>query len=150
SLVDDLRKTKSGVAIATIDFSPERAGVVRMLNSRGVPVTAWLVLPESEGYFFDAENVSAARQRFTQFRLWSKSNDLRWVAVGLDIEPDIHELAKLSRGNGWNLIPVFAARLFDYGSVRQARADYTALINEIRVSGWSTQTYQFPFIADER
>jgi hypothetical protein len=149
-VIDDLRRLKAGVAIATIDFSAERAAAVRKLSDAGIPVTAWLVLPEREGYFFDAENFAAAQKRFAEFQDWTKANHLRWAAVGLDIEPDIRELGHLAHGNGWNLLPVFMGRLFDYRQMRAARANYAGLLARIHAAGWQTQTYQFPFIADER
>jgi hypothetical protein len=149
-VIDDLKRLKAGVAVATIDFSAERAAAVRKLNGADIPVTAWLVLPESEGYFFDAENFDSAQRRFAEFQTWTKVNHLRWAAVGLDIEPDIRELGHLAHGNGWNLLPVFMGRLFDYRQMREARANYAGLLARIHAAGWETQTYQFPFIADER
>jgi hypothetical protein len=149
-VIDDLKRLNAGVAVATIDFSAERAAAVRKLNGAGIPVTAWLVLPESEGYFFDAENFDAAQKRFAEFQTWTKANHLRLAAVGLDIEPDIRELGHLAHGNGWNLLPVFIGRLFDYRQMRAARANYVGLLARIHSAGWQTQTYQFPFIADER
>jgi hypothetical protein len=149
-VIDDLRQLKAGVAVATIDFSAERAAAVRKLNDAGIPVTAWLVLPEREGYFFDAENFDAAQKRFAAFQIWTRANHLRWVAVGLDIEPDIRELGRLAHRGGWSLLPVFVGRLFDYGEVRAAGTNYAGLLARIHAAGWQTQTYQFPFIADER
>jgi hypothetical protein len=43
-----------------------------------------------------------------------------------------------------------ARTLLRYATVREAKSKYGALIQEIRSHGYPVETYQFPFIADER
>ena len=53
-VIDDLQALDAALSLAIIDFSEERAAVVKRLNEAGVPVIAWLLLPEEEGYWFNA------------------------------------------------------------------------------------------------
>jgi len=99
-LIADLRQLKAGIAISTEDLSPERAGVVRELNAAGIPMTAWLALPKNEGYYINADNATQTASFFAQFDAWTRTNGLRWQAVGLDIEPTLSEYGALMGHKG--------------------------------------------------
>lgn len=148
-VVEDLVALGAGVSLGLLDLSPERAEVVRRLNHEGIPVTAWLLLPEDQGYWFHADNVAQATARYDAFRAWTAEHGLRWDGVGLDIEPDIRELRKLLE-RGWRRLPALMPRLLRGRRVRKAREAYTALVERIRADGYRVDTYQFPFIVDER
>jgi hypothetical protein len=44
----ELVELRAEVAVAILDFAPERAAVVRRLNQAGIPVIAWIMLPKEE------------------------------------------------------------------------------------------------------
>ena len=46
---DDLKTLNAGISLGILDLSSERANVVQKLNRLGIPVTAWLLLPEGIG-----------------------------------------------------------------------------------------------------
>jgi hypothetical protein len=149
-VIDDLRQLNAAVSLSLMDLSPGRAGVVRRLNEAGIPVTAWIALPKEEGYYLNAANAGEAAARFAAFETWTSNYGLRWARVGLDIEPSLQEFGAVRQGH-W-LRPAAAAvrRCFDSGSVNRARNAYAALIRRIQSDGYRVETYQFPFIADER
>ena len=148
-VIPDLKALNAGIALALPDLSPDRARLVRQLNSAGIPVTAWLALPAERGYYLNASNSQEAATRFADFRTWTSTYDLRWAGVGLDIEPNIQELAAL-RSSKWRLAWTLIKRYFDIDRVRRARESYASLIHEIQAHGYPVETYQFPFIADAR
>ncbi|MCP3143165.1 hypothetical protein [Pyxidicoccus xibeiensis] len=148
-VIDDLVALGAGVSLGLLDLGPERADVVRQLNSKGIPVTAWLLLPESEGYWFNARNLAQATARYDAFRAWTAEHGLEWHSVGLDIEPDIHELRQVLE-LGWRGLPGLLPRLKRGGRITEARDGYRALVERIRADGYRVDTYQFPFIVDER
>jgi len=132
-----------------VDLGSERAAVVRRLNRSDVPVVAWLLLPKDQGYWFNAGNAPQALDRYEQFRLWSAEQNLVWAGVGLNIEPDIRDLAALGRTRG-RMILKLLPRLFHIRQMRHARTAYRALVALIHASGYPVESYQFPLIADER
>lgn len=138
-----------GVAMALIDLSPERAAVVRALSDAGVPVTAWLVLDEMDGYWLTLDNVQLARDRWRQIRAWAHAHGLRFARVGLDIEAPHDDAVALLETPFLTL-----ARLVWLRRTRQhwreALDDLHKLLREIRVDVAEIETYQFPIIADER
>jgi hypothetical protein len=50
SVIASLKELHAQVAVAIVDFSPERVKTVRRLNEDGVPVIAWIELAQEDGY----------------------------------------------------------------------------------------------------
>jgi hypothetical protein len=149
-VVADLIELKAGIALALPDLTADRASLVRELNRDGIPVTAWLTLPPEQGYYLNASNGRQAEIRFSDFEKWTTSNELRWAAIGLDIEPNIQDFATLRQGHRFRLFLTLLGRYVDTRRVRDAKYTYSALMREIRSHAYPVETYQFPFIADER
>ncbi len=83
--------------------------VVRQLNEAGIPVTAWLLLPKEQGYWFNLDNIPQAIARYADFKAWTEENALQWAGVGIDIEPDFNELQQLAQGDSGGLAPLVCA-----------------------------------------
>jgi hypothetical protein len=152
-LTNNLKSLEAGLSLGILDLSAERAKVVQKLNRAGIPVTAWLLLPKEEGYWFNLDNVSQALTLYQDFLAWTADHGLQWAAIGLDIEPDIRVLQQLS-ASGWRsllkLMPKLATNFFDRKRLTSARREYAGLVKRIRAEGYSVESYQFPIIADER
>ncbi len=76
---------------------------------------------------------------------WTAAYGLRWSGIGLDIEPSLQEFFSVRHAAASIL-----RRLFDPGVVGRARTAYAGLISRIHTAGYRVETYQFPFIADQR
>jgi hypothetical protein len=148
-VVADLKDLKAGIALAP-NLTVDAARLVRKLNRDGIPVTAVLTVPAEQGYYLNASNGQQAKVRLEEFEKWTTANGLRWAAIGLDIEPNIQDFAALRQGNKWHLFLTLLGRYVDVRRVRDAKYTYSALIREIRSHGYPVETYQFPFITDER
>ena len=48
SLINQLVKMKASVRVGLHDFSPERTLTIQKLNQAGIPIVAWLLLPEED------------------------------------------------------------------------------------------------------
>jgi len=148
-VLEGLAELHAGISLGILDLSPRRAEVVRRLNQAGIPVTAWLLLPKDQGYWFNLDNAPQATARYTEFKAWTVENHLHWAGVGLDIEPDIRELELWAKDRR-KLISILLRRLFNFKRLRTARSAYTRMISEIHTDGYRVDSYQFPVIADER
>jgi hypothetical protein len=148
-VIDDLRALNASLALGILDLSETRAGVVKRLNQAGVPVIAWLLLPKEQGYWFNLENATQAAARYAEFRAWSDEQGLLWDGVGLDIEPDINELAMFFNDRR-QLAGRVARRLFSWRRFGARRGEYADLVGRIQADGYRVDSYQFPLIADER
>jgi hypothetical protein len=149
-VIPELEGLHAGIALAIPEFTPERARLVQKLNEAGIPVTAWLALPKDEGYYLNASNAMGAAARFAGFEKWSAEYELGWAGVGLDIEPNIQEFAAFWNGHKLGLAWLFFKRYFEMARVKRARREYAALIRKMQADGYPVETYQFPFLADER
>jgi hypothetical protein len=148
-LIALLKKLHATVAIPSLDFSSERADVVRFLNQRGVPVVCWILLSKEDGYYLTADNAAQAASRISDFQKWTSDYGLQWVGVGLDIEPNFAELSQL-RNQRWRLITTFLERSINGGRIERARKAYTMLVDHIRSLGYVVQIYQMPYLTAER
>jgi len=137
------------VAIAIRETSPEATTVVRRLNQHHIPVVAWLHLPPDEGFWFNLQNYPQAVERYRAFRAWARAEELRFQAVGLDIEPPVSELNRIQR---WGLRDLTRRLWLARENVLYpaARAAYADLIAEIHHDGYEVHTYQLPILADDR
>ncbi|HEY3754692.1 MAG TPA: hypothetical protein VGL42_00940 [Opitutaceae bacterium] len=146
----DLKQLSAGVCLVASDLTAARAAVVQRLNQEGIPTTAWLVLPKSQGYYLNASNGPAALDRYGEFEAWTKQYHLKWSAVGLDIEPTLDDPSAPAAKAHSSRVATFVRRYFDFDRVKRAHADYTELLRRIHSDGYVSQTYQLMFIATER
>lgn len=149
-IITELLALRAGVSLGLLDLSPERAAVVQQLNAAGIPVTAWLLLPKDEGYWFNIDNAPQAAARYAAFKTWTDEHDLQWANIAIDIEPDFNEIQQFMRGEGRQLALTMLRRLGDSGRVLDGRLTYGALLREMRSDGYQVTSYQLPFIVDER
>ena len=149
SLAALLAEHGCSVAMALIDLSPDRADVVRALTTAGVPVTAWLVLDELDGYWLTLDNVQLARDRWRQIRAWMAAEKLEFARVGLDIEAPHDDAVGLVEAPFLTLARLIWLRR-TRRQWREAMDDLHRLVQEVRADIGEIETYQFPIIADER
>jgi hypothetical protein len=149
AVLEHLVALRASISLGLMDLSEERAAVARHLHAAGVPVIAWLLLPAEEGYWFNLENAPQALARYTAFHEWTAAHHLSWDGVGMDIEPDLHELRRLL-ARPWRELPALLRRLGRGEQLRQAQGAYGALAARIREDGYRVDTYQLPLIMDDR
>ncbi len=148
-VISQLQQLHAGLAVEISDFSAERAQAVRKLNEAGIPLTAWLVMSRDQGHYLNGFNAPEAGERFDEFVKWTRENGLKWGAVGLDIEPNFDQLKEVGKDKG-SFLWLMIRRFFDHGQVERGREAYTNLIKRIQAAGYPVQTYQMPFLAEER
>lgn len=148
-LLTQLKDLGARISLGILDLSSERAAVVQRLNREGIPVHAWLLLPKEQGYWFNLDNITQAYERYEQFKTWSRDNNLRWEAIGLDIEPDIRAIEYLRRSR-WQGYWYLARQAFNRERGESGRRAYQFLVNRIRRDGYRVESYQIPLVVDER
>lgn len=149
TVIEHVRALGAGICIGVLDLSAERAAVLRRLSDAGIPLTAWLLLPEDQGYWFNVNNYRQAVARYAAFREWTAEHGLTWRAIGLDIEFDMRDLRAILADRR-HLARVMLHNLFDQQHRRHAVAAYRELAERIRSDGYQTESYILPFALDER
>jgi uncharacterized membrane protein len=140
---------KVAIRIGLHDFSPERTQTIQKLNKAGIPLVAWLLLPEKDGYWFNMHNGEKAEIRYNNFIKWTSDNNLIWAGIGLDLEPDMND-EKLALSHPWILAWKVYKRLYDNKSVRDGKQLYHSLIAKMKADGYSVENYIIPFVYEER
>lgn len=150
-VIDDLLDLDAALSLGILDQSEERAKVVQRLNKAGVPVIAWMLLPEEEGYWFNSENYKQAAARYVTFKAWTDQYNLEWAGIGLDIEPNINDMRSLAKNEDINPILKQTFHRFtnkkDFYAAKQA---YQALVDLIHADGYQVESYQLPLIIEDR
>lgn len=148
-LADFLARTGAGVSMGLIDLMPERAAIVRDLEARGVPVTAWLLLDVAHGYWLNADNPDHGAARYRETVDWAAREGLKLHRIGLDIEFPRHDGDYLMKKGALGLFTLLRRRRSP-AQVEEAQRHYAALVQEIHAGGRTVESYHFPYILDER
>jgi len=148
-VLDTLRNANAGIAMALIDLSAQRAQCIRELNRLQIPVTAWILLPHEHGYWLTIDNAHQAQARYAQVRAWTLEENLQFEAFGLDIEMPHGDAVELVHMPVQTLVRLWWLARHP-AELKKARGLYLELIKQIQSDGYRTETYQFPFVLDER
>lgn len=148
-LYTQLRKLQATISLGILDFSDERAYIVQQLNEHNIPVIAWQLLSEEEGYWYNMANASQAAIGYSQFLSWTNRHNLRWAGLGVDIEPDISEIHKLL-SNKLRIIPAVFKRLCRKKCFDDACKAYHSLVSRMQNDGYKVDSYEFLFMDDDR
>lgn len=149
ALIRQLAEMKCSVRVGLHDFSPERTQVIQTLNKAGILVYAWILLPESEGYWFNMYNGDKATRRYEEFKAWSHANNLKWEGIGLDLEMDIND-AQMALHHKWKLAWNFYKRLYAKKAFSESKKVYQTLIQKMEGDGYAVESYIIPVIFLER
>ncbi len=149
SLVSQLVKMKASLRIGILDFSTERTRVIQKLNKAGIPVTAWLLLPQDEGYWFNAGNADQASSRYDNFREWTRRNNLKWAGIGIDLEPDMNDIKQMMV-HPWKIAWKVYKRLYTGSQLEEAQKKYNDLIGRMHADGYTVESYLIYWMYDER
>ncbi|MDX1907870.1 MAG: hypothetical protein SF053_12625 [Bacteroidia bacterium] len=149
SVIRDLQAIRAAVRVGLLDLSQTRAEGVRNLNAAGIPVVAWLLLPADSGYWFNMYNAEQAQRRYDAFKTWSAADSLRWIGVGLDLEPRMADMQEAVH-DPWLGARKAWGRLYEQDQLTRARETYTELIRRMRADGFRTESYIIPPVLDDR
>lgn len=142
----------ASISLGILDFSPDRAEVVQRLNQAGIPVIAWLLMPRDQGYWLNLDNAPAVVERYNEFLQWTADYNLKWDGIGLDIEPDISLVDEFNQltVSRFRLVRRLLLQALNRRRLVDARRIYRDLVRRIQADGYRVDSYQFPFIVDER
>jgi len=149
SLISELVEMQVSLRIGLHDFGEARTLTIQKLNKAGIPVFAWLLLPEENGYWFNMHNGEKAQKRYEDFKKWTTENQLTWEGIGLDLEPDMND-AKLAMTHPWKFGWKAYKRLYDKKSLKSATEIYQKLISAMKADGYVVESYIIPFLFEER
>jgi hypothetical protein len=149
TLIPNLQAIHGEIRMGTLDLTPERAGIVKKLNDAGIPVVAWVVLTEEDGYFSNSINAELSKKRYQEIKNWANKNQLKFKAIGFDFEIDMNDL-KLAKSSPLKLVCKMFTRLYDDdNNLKLAKLKYDTLMAQVKADGYAVEGYYMPYINDE-
>lgn len=146
-----------GVSIAMIEPDQPTATLIKSINQQfpNLPISAWVVLDDKEGYWTNRFNISQTRAKVEEIKAWANHFDLSFEAMGFDLEMPI-ELAK-SLDSLFSFKPTGARRalreLYKTGKSNHQllkhginpESELEDLIRTLKKEGIKTHSYELPF-----
>ncbi|OGC68832.1 hypothetical protein A2415_02710 [candidate division WWE3 bacterium RIFOXYC1_FULL_39_7] len=133
------------ICMSTLDESTAEA--IRYLNEKKVPVVAWVVVEDAEGYWTNKTNIKETTLKTDQILEWAKEHDIHLRAVGFDMEKPVNFLSNIAQAN----IVEMAKALIEYKkNVAEAAKNgdpqvmFDALLHRLNEEGVETEIYTFP------
>jgi hypothetical protein len=146
---DFLQRGRFALAVGMLDFSPERAELIRSLERRGIPITAWLLLDETHGYWLNADNPGEALARYHALRAWARAEQLELPWIGLDVETPRPDTEYMMRAPTRGFLKLLWRRR-SRARISTAEAEYARLVDTIRRDGRRVEAYHLAQVLDER
>jgi hypothetical protein len=148
TLIPTLQTLGAEIRMGMLDLSPERADVLHRLNQSGIPVVAWLLLPEEQGYWFHSGNGEVAIERYKAIKQWADAEGIQFKGIGIDLELDMNDF-ELAQSDPWALIGQLPGRLYDKKPIEEGRRVYQQLLELIKQDGYPVESYYASFVKDE-
>jgi len=149
SVAEYLRAAGHSVSISMSTLDHHTAEAVRYLNQHEVPVTAWVVLDDKDGYWTNPTNMYSTGLRTLSVIDWIEQNELDVRRLGFDIEKPINYIGAMARGD---FKDVLKTQHRDY--VQDARAaegldgpagqHLERIIEAVKNKGYETEVYTMP------
>ena len=129
--------------------SPELESLLRTAASLGIPIIAWMLLVEDDGYWFSEENLSLARTHVFEFVDWIEENDIPLEWLMFDMEMSLEKTRLLEQGDLVGVtIPMLRDNI-DMEAYNQATEDYAQLVRDLQNRGYVVTAAAYPFILDD-
>ncbi|HET6584839.1 MAG TPA: hypothetical protein VFG69_15380 [Nannocystaceae bacterium] len=126
--------------------------VLSAARREGVPVRAWLLLADADGYWPSEQNLAAFREHVDEFWRWNRRNDLGVTRILVDMEPPLdvsNELAAaIESGQLADAIPVLLANR-DAEAFAAAQADWADAVDEWHEAGMLVDAVALPHVLDD-
>lgn len=138
------------VSMAIRDTSAIRATVIRELNRRRIPVIAWIVPDEHAAIRnYRLHDADALGERYQHIQQWSISQGFHWHSIAIDIEPDVRDTVRF--GDDIKVdYQTFISRFGNRWHIEAATTAYRAVVDRIHADGHQTESYEVPFVRDDR
>lgn len=146
-LADFLAKNNFEITLAMTRLDDKTAETIKYLNEKKVPVTAWIVLEDNEGYWTNKTNVDKTKEKTEAVKEWAKVNELRFEGIGFDMENPIQLKSALVQMNLRELYKEFKNYLKTGTNVNEAQRKLGEYIDKLKSENIQTEAYLNPAFA---
>jgi hypothetical protein len=129
--------------------SGELESLLRAAARRGVPVNAWLLLPEEDGYWFNEENILKAREQVFSFLDWIEERGIPLKWIMFDMEMSIDKVRAMEGGGLVDTVIPLLKENVDPATYEASTQDYAEFVGELREQGYKVTAAAYPFVLDD-
>lgn len=147
TLADRLAETRSSVSIAMSTLDDSTAEAIKFLNKKNIPVIAWTVLSDSDGYWTNALNVEKTEEKIKQIEKWKEKHNLQFDTYGFDLEKSFDVILPLLNRE----IGKFLKKWLEFNKEVKETFNQTkpqnrlnSLLSALKEKGQNTEFYIFP------
>jgi hypothetical protein len=130
-----------GVTIAMTRLDDKTAKTIKYLNKKKVPVTAWIVLEDEQGYWTNKTTIDETIEKTEAVRKWAKEKHLKFKAIGFDMEKPIQLKSALVQRNLKNFIKEYIKYRKQGTSVKIARKELSEYVEKLKGEKIQTEAY---------
>lgn len=116
---------------------------------KGVPVNAWLLLPEEDGYWFNEENLKEAREQVLGFLDWIEDRGIPLDWIMFDMEMSIDKVRAMEGGGLVDTVIPLLKENVDPAAYQQSTRDYSEFVLELQERGYRVTAAAYPFVLDD-
>jgi hypothetical protein len=115
-----------------------------------IPVTAWVTVPYSDGYWANEDNADVVRTALEHFDRWARRNRLQFEAVSIDLEASTQDTEAIF-SFGSDPAAALQALAANAGPRKQCRAaqQYRDITRWLRSRGYGVHASAYPYVIDD-
>ncbi len=147
TLADRLVETRSSVSIAMSTLDDSTAKAIKFLNEKNIPIIAWNVLSDDDGYWTNALNVEKTEKKIKEIEEWKQKHNLKFDTYGFDLEKSFDVILPLLNRE----IGKFVRKWLEFNQeVKKTfrntdpQACFNSLVSSLAEQGKSAEFYIFP------
>jgi len=127
----------------------ELESLLKAAAREGVPVNAWLLLPEEDGYWFNEENLSQAREQVFSFVDWIETQNIPLEWIMFDMELSIDRVRAMEGGGLVDTVIPLLKENVNAEAYQQSTQDYAEFVGELQERGYKVTAAAYPFVIDD-
>ena len=127
----------------------ELESMLKAAAREGVPVNAWLLLSEEDGYWFNEENLPEAREQVFSFVDWIEDRDIPLEWIMFDMELSIDRVRAMEGGGLVDTAIPLLKENVDPAAYLQSMQDYAQFVGELQERGYKVTAAAYPFVIDD-
>jgi hypothetical protein len=127
----------------------ELESLLKAAAREGVPVNAWLLLPEEDGYWFNEENLAEAREQVFGFLDWIETRGIPLEWIMFDMELSIDKVRAIEGGGLVDTVIPLLEENVNPAAFQQSTADYARFVSELQQRGYRVTAAAYPFVLDD-
>ncbi len=130
-------------------LGPELESMLRSAARMGIPVNAWLLLPEEQGYWFNEENFAQASDYVYEFLDWIEQRHIPLEWIMFDMEMSVDKIRAMREGGLFEVVIPTLKENVDPEQYERSTQAYAELVRKVQERGYRVTAAAYPMVLDD-